>query len=591
MDGHMLGIESDRLKTAEAIEIDPLALLDHLNLGVLVCEIDADHGCLILTANKSAQDLILIDPRLVNRGDAGSAVLAEKMTLDDIPVLEFGEPLLSEFHRALRLQRPVHYEWKIESVESTKVYSCTITPLDQGGAVKPRILCTLTDKTTEKRAQANLLHHALHDHLTGLPNRSHFLNRLEDEVARCKNEEGRACAVLMLNVDRFQLINEGFGHPIGDEFLIEMANSLRACLRNSDLLARFNGDEFAILIDDIEGLEDATGLAKRIHEMMKAPRKIAGVDAYMSVGIGVTTSEISHKHAEDMIRDADISMHRAKKRGPSRTFVFAAESNTVRTGQIQLETDLRHAIENGDLELYYQPIIDLENGNSIAFEALTRWHHPIHGPVSPARFIPIAEDSGLILPLGRWAMMEACQQLATWQKSIKNTQNIYVNVNMSAVQLLEDEISRTVAHCLAQSGLEGRNLRLEITESALVANPEFAARCLHEIKELGPTLALDDFGTGYSSLNYLNSFPIDCIKIDRSFVGQVDRDEQSSKIIRIITMLADTLRMSVVAEGIETSEQHMMMRSLGCRYGQGYLFSRPLPKKDATAHLRKQFKP
>ncbi|WP_313979087.1 putative bifunctional diguanylate cyclase/phosphodiesterase [Iodidimonas nitroreducens] len=283
-------------------------------------------------------------------------------------------------------------------------------------------------------------------------------------------------------------------------------------------------------------------------------------------------------------------MHRAKKRGPSKTIVFAAETNAVRTGQIQLETDLRHAIENGDLELHYQPIIDLENGNSIAFEALTRWHHPIHGPVSPARFIPMAEESGLILPLGRWAMMEACQQLAAWQKSIKNTQNIYVNVNMSAVQLLEDDISRTVAHCLAQSGIEGRNLRLEITESALVANPEFTARCLHEIKELGPTLALDDFGTGYSSLNYLNSFPIDCIKIDQSFVGQVDRDEQSSKIIRIITMLADTLRMSVVAEGIETSEQHVMMRSLGCRYGQGYLFSRPLPKDDATAHLRKQFK-
>ncbi|GEQ96653.1 hypothetical protein JCM17844_02900 [Iodidimonas gelatinilytica] len=579
MAGSMLKITRDPETPDIGSDIDPYALLGHLSLGVVVCEIDERRGNPVLIANEQAKSLLMITDTSIR-----------DWCLDDVSVLEFGEPLLSEFHRAVKTQRPVHYEWDLEFNGQTRNFACEITPLETACGQSPRVMCTLADRTAEKRAGANLLHHALHDGLTGLPNRSHFLNRLEEAVARCHGEENRACAVLMLNVDRFQLINESFGHPAGDAFLIDLANSLRGCLRSADILARFNGDEFAILIDDISGLDDATGLAARIHQMMEVPRMVSDSEAYMSVSIGISTTQTSHMHPENLIRDADISMHRSKNLGRSRTEVFARDTHIVRTGQIQLETDLRKAIENEELELFYQPIIDLEQGRTIAFEALTRWHHPERGFVSPVDFIPLAEETGLILPLGRWAMLESCRQLRAWQSSLAGTKDLFINVNMSAVQFLQDDIPATVAQCLAETGIQGRNLRLEITETALVADPDGAAECLHAIKRLGPTLALDDFGTGYSSLNYLNNFPIDCIKIDRSFVGRVDRDDQSAKIIRIITMLADTLKMSVVAEGIENSEQHMMMRSLGCRYGQGFLFSRPLPQEEATAHLKASLK-
>ena len=329
-----------------------------------------------------------------------------------------------------------------------------------------------------------------------------------------------------------------------------------------------------------------SALTERIHKMMEKPRNLGETSAYMSVSIGITSTHGSHKHPEELIRDADIAMHRAKKSGRGRTEVFQHGSYVIRRDQIRLETALRHAICNEELELFYQPVIDLESGKIVAFEVLTRWHDPERGFIAPGDFIPIAEDTGLIMPLGRWAMHTACKQLATWKAAMAGLEDLYVNVNLSAVQLLNEDISVIVSDILAQTGLSGDKLRLEITESALVADPTGAAARLHDIKAQGVTLALDDFGTGYSSLNYLNSFPIDCIKIDRSFVSRIERDEQSAKIIRIITMLADTLHMTVVAEGIENREQHMMMRSLGCRYGQGFLFARPLPHDQAEIYLR-----
>ncbi len=563
----------------DKLVIAPSGLLALLPIGVLVCDIDERRGHPLPIINEHACTLMRLD-------------LDEQSQpcLDDIPVLEFGEPLLSLFRQAIRQNRSINHSWLIESGGTAQHICCTITPLNSDGIRRPRVLCTLSDRTVEKRAEETLLHQALHDELTGLPNRNLFLNRLEEAVSRCREESDLYCAVLMLNVDRFQLVNESSGHQIGDKFLIDLAESLRGCLRSNDLLARFSGDEFAILITNTNSPDDAVLLADRIHKMMEKPRCLGETDAYMSISIGIASTHGSHKHPEELIRDADISMHRAKKSGRGRTEVFLRGSYIVRRDQIKLETALRHAIHNQDLELFYQPVIDLESGRIVAFEALTRWHDPERGFISPGDFIPIAEDTGLIMPLGRWAMHTACKQLVLWKSAIAGLDDLYVNVNLSPVQLLHEDIPATVRDILAATGLDGKKLRLEITESALVADPTGAAAKLHEIKAQDVTLALDDFGTGYSSLNYLNSFPIDCIKIDRSFVSRVERDEQSAKIIRIITMLADTLHMSVIAEGIENSEQHMMMRSLGCRYGQGFLFARPLPHEEAEAYLRRALK-
>ncbi|GAB4570978.1 MAG: hypothetical protein Tsb008_01100 [Rhodothalassiaceae bacterium] len=550
----------------------PLAVLSDLPLGIFVCSLADEAVHPLLFINKHARRYLMID-------ESG-----EGLTLEDIPTLEFGEPLLGICKRALRLGRPLSHQWQIGIGADYRDYSCHIIPHNAGGC--RQVICTLEDRTADKRAEANLLHHALHDGLTGLPNRSHFLNRLEEAVARCRADSSRHCAVMMINVDRFQLVNKTYGHPSGDRFLIELADALRLCLRIDDTLARFNGDEFAVLIEDMRDSSDALRLAERIHQMMAAPRRVGDIEAYMSVSIGIASTETSNGHPEDLIRDADISMHRAKTTGRGRTELFAGEQHGRRIDQLQLEADLRRAIEAGELELFYQPIVDLETGATIAFEALTRWQHPTRGYIPPSDFIPLAEDTGLIVPLGRWAIEEACRRFASWLALSPEVGRMYVNVNLSGMQFVQDDVPATVARALARSGIEGRHLRLEITESALVADPKGATEHLHRIKALGPTLALDDFGTGYSSLNYLNSFPIDCIKIDRSFVSRIDADEQSAKIVRIITMLADTLRMSVVAEGIENSEQHLRMRSLGCRFGQGYLFSRPLPAEDAEAHMK-----
>ncbi len=555
------------------LPLDPFRILGDLPLGVVVCELDPGSGHPLLLANQSARHIFRISAD-------GSAP-----NLEAVPVLEYGEPLLEQFRIAARLRRRRGFEWQSPRDGTLRHLYCDIVPLEAQDGCAPRVLCTLTDRTAERKAASKLLQQALHDQLTGLPNRDYFRTQLDETLAECRRGEGRHCAVLILNVDRFQRINESFSHKVGDAFLVDLAKSLRACVRKNETLAHLSGDEFAILLPRIDSVGKALERAREMHAAMSAPWLIDGIEAYCSLGIGIATTNTSRAYAENLMRDAHIALHRAKTMGRGRTEVHHSERAVQHGGAIALETALRHAIEKEELELHFQPIVDLETRQAVAFEALARWTHPERGAISPGEFIPLAEDSGLIVPLGRWALLAACRQLKAWQDAHDGLDALTVNVNLSTVQFLDDDITVTVANALRRSELDPGSLRIEITESALVADPKRAAGLLHQIKALGPSLALDDFGTGYSSLSYLSTFPLDCIKIDRSFISRIDRDPPAAKISHMICMLSDMLGTSVVAEGIETESQCARVRALGCRFGQGFLFSRPQPAHEAEVLL------
>lgn len=543
-------------------DLDPLTILDELPIGILLCEMTAGGGWIALMTNARA------DAMLGGRGP--------------------GADLLGRFREACRSGRVLDHEMELGDADTRLHVACRIAPFDPRPGPPGRVLCTLIDRTADKRTETSLLHHALHDPLTGLANRSLFQNRLEESVADCLAHRGKHCALLLVNVDRFQLLNETFGHQAGDAWLIGLADRLRAELRPGELLGRIGADEFAILMTGIGDAREAEARAKEVHGLFSRAWTIAGTEAWFSACIGVATTLDSRDRPESLIRNAGVAMRRAKSRGRARTGVFSREEDRGPNGQIALESALRRAIEAEALELHYQPVLDLASGRTVAFEALCRWNDPDRGAVSPAEFIPVAEDSGLIVPLGRWCLEQACRQLAAWRSEIGGLDDFQVNVNLSAVQFLQDDIAMAVAGALRRTDLEGRNLRLEITESVLMADPDRATATLCRIKDMGPTLALDDFGTGFSSLNYLSNFPLDCIKIDRSFISRIDRDTPATKIVRLIAMLAETLGMSVVAEGIENEVQLAAMREVGCGYGQGYLFSRPLPVDRAADWLRRQ---
>lgn len=564
-----------RTASPEPVRIDPFDILERLPTGVLVCTVDRERGYPLVLVNDIARRLL--DLPVADH-------VSEALSLEHSEALEYGEPLASEISRAARSGHPRSYEWSCESRTGSRCLASRISVLDSDSESATTVLCILEDRTSERRTENNLLYHALHDGLTGLPNRSYFLNRLEEIIAQSQACADCQCGVMIVNVDRFQLINEEFGHGAGDSFLTEIANSLKSCLRGNDVLARFNGDEFAILIDDIDSIGNVARLAERIHASMSAPRMVSDTETLMTVSIGIATTLGSPKHPEDLIRDADSAMHEAKAAGRAETRIYQRDRSVSRKGQLLLESALRRAVEREEMMLHYQPILDLASYRIIGFEALMRWNDPDKGMISPVNFIPLAEDTGLILPLGRWAIREACRTLAGWRAQ-GAPDSLRVNVNLSARQLLQNDIVSDISDALDASGLPGSALRLEITETVLVANPAKASQILSDIRAMGASLALDDFGTGYSSLNYLSSFPIDCIKIDRSFVVRMEDDTSVAKILRIIAMMADSFGMSLVAEGIEEDSQRAMLMELGCRQGQGFLFDRPLAPEDAARRL------
>ena len=426
-------------------------------------------------------------------------------------------------------------------------------------------------------------HAAFHDSLTGLPNRAMFTELLKAELESAKRRKDHMFAVLFLDLDRFKNINDSLGHTHGDLLLVAFAERLERALRPVDTLARFGGDEFAVLLSGIHDATDAVRVAQRISEELSQPFVLDKNSAFATASIGIALSSSGYDRPEDSLRDADTAMYRAKENGKARYEVFDHAMHARAVSRLQLESDLRRAVEEKQFCVYYQPIVSLETGRLAGFEALVRWNHPRHGLVSPADFIPVAEETGLIVPIGEWVLYEACKHIRECQMAFPSHRSLSLSVNLSARQVAQGQLLDRIQEALAISKLSPHCLKLEITESVVMENAEAAALMFKQLRSLGVQLSIDDFGTGYSSLSYLHRFPLNYLKIDRSFVSRLTTDNDNA-IVRTISTLARNLGMEVIAEGIETEEQYQQLKMLGCEYGQGYLFSHPV-NKEGVLHL------
>jgi diguanylate cyclase (GGDEF)-like protein len=423
---------------------------------------------------------------------------------------------------------------------------------------------------------------ARHDALTGLPNRALFIERTREALARARRT-GAPVAVLFADLDRFKVVNDSLGHTIGDRLLVEVAGRLRAAVRPFDTVARLSGDEFAVLCEDVPGAAEAVALAERVQSAMSVPFELGGTELFVTSSVGVVMGGSSDDEPETMLRDADAAMYRAKERGRARHELFDEEMRVEARLRLDLARDLRKALHRGQLRLVYQPSIDLRAGGARSVEALLRWDHPERGPVPPGEFIAMAEESGLIVPIGAWVLDEACRQAAAWQA---DGEDLTVAVNLSAHHFSRPELLDTVAEILSRRGVDPGRLVIEITESAVMADPEAAIATMDGLKDLGVGLAIDDFGTGYSSLSYLKRFPVDALKVDRSFVGGLGSDLQDRTIASAVVSLAHSLGLTAVAEGVETRRQLEELQALGCDSAQGFLWSRPVPPADLVGWLR-----
>jgi diguanylate cyclase (GGDEF)-like protein len=430
-------------------------------------------------------------------------------------------------------------------------------------------------------------HAAFHDALTDLPNRAMFTDYLRLAIERARSQQGYHFAVLFLDLDRFKNINDSLGHTYGDRLLVAIADRLKRTLRQKDIVARFGGDEFAILINDLQDSDDVMRIAEKIQQAIAVPLTIERNEAFVSASMGIALGTSAYESPEHILRDADTAMYRAKDTGKARYEVFDDLMYTRAVSRLKLETDLRRAIEREEFCVYYQPIVKLKSSEICGFEALVRWRHPERGLLSPEEFIPIAEETGLIHPLGQWVLAEACRQMREWQQQSVACKMLTMSVNLSGKQLSQPNLCAEIQQVLKVTDFDPRCLKLEITESVVMDNADLAITMLHRLRELGIQLSIDDFGTGYSSLSYLHRFPVDNLKIDRSFISGMSLGDENLEIVRSITMLARNLGMEVIAEGIETKEQLAQLRALSCRFGQGYLFSKPLEAEAAALLIQK----
>jgi len=443
-------------------------------------------------------------------------------------------------------------------------------------------------------SQTDITEGKVSDPLTGLPNRLLFIDRVGRLLKHTKRRKDQLFAVLFLDLDGFKMINDSMGHQIGDQLLLGVASRLEKCLRSSDTVARLGetftvarlgGDEFTVLLDDIKDPSDAKRAADRMMKALAPPFILGGKEVFTSVSIGIALSNSAYEQPEDILRDADTAMYRAKSQGKARYEVFDADMRASVMARLQLETDLRHALERGEFRNFYQPIVALVSGEIAGFEALLRWQHPTRGLLGPIEFIPVAEETGLIRELGWWNLREACRQISEWRAGVDAHAHLTMSVNLSAKQFLQPNLVEDIRKLLVELALPPKALKLEITESTVMADPTAAVEMLQQIKSLGIDLAIDDFGTGYSSLSYLHRFPLDTLKIDRSFISGMGDDEEGMEIARTILPMANNLQLDVVAEGVETIQQVAFLKKLQCKYGQGYYFSRPLSAEGTTALL------
>jgi diguanylate cyclase (GGDEF)-like protein/PAS domain S-box-containing protein len=442
---------------------------------------------------------------------------------------------------------------------------------------QPMYLVCQVEDIGERRASGEALaHQAVHDPLTGLPNRLHFVNRLGRELTRAAAGRGRL-AVLFLDLDRFKVVNDSLGHSAGDRLLVAVADRLSSVMGPTDVVARFGGDEFTILCQDVSSEETVELVAERIAAAIAQPVALMEGEVFVTASIGIAVSGIGADTPETLLRNADAAMYRAKERGRDRAELFDAREHHRVVDDLRTGNELHRAIERGELRVHYQPVIDIDSRALVGFEALIRWEHPERGLVAPMEFVPLAEETGLIVPLGVWALEQACQQAVRWHDAGPDAPPLSMSVNLSPRQLAEPALPNDVARVLHHTGIPPSALWLEITESTLMRDAESALSALGALRALGVHLAVDDFGTGYSSLAYLERLPVEALKIDRSFTAGVGVRKDSTAIVGAVVGLARALHLSTVAEGIETTEQFRQLRAMGCELGQGYLFGPPRP--------------
>jgi len=447
------------------------------------------------------------------------------------------------------------------------------------------LIFQMQDISDRKQAEKKLVHDAFHDALTGLPNRMFFMDQLKQSVQRVKRTQQLPFAVLFLDFDKFKIINDSLGHMVGDQLLIAIANRLRAGVRPGDTVARLGGDEFTILLDSLKSPDDAIDMARRLLSNLSEHFKVPDREVFITASIGVALSTNGYEHAEDVLRDADTAMYQAKSLGRARYEVFDKGMHAKATDLMQIETDLWRALERDELTLDYQPIVSLQTGRIAGFEALLRWLHPSRGMVSPLEFISVAEETGLIIPMGQWVLNQACRQTREWQKRYPQKPPLQISVNLSPKQFMQRDLIDQISLALDGGGLSPASLKVEITEGMVMQNVESTMQMLGQLQALGVAISLDDFGTGYSSLSYLHRFPISTLKIDQSFVSSMSNNQESLEIVRTILGLARNLKMEVIAEGVETLEQAVELRAMNCEYGQGYYFSKALNANSAVRFL------
>ena len=471
--------------------------------------------------------------------------------------------------------------WQLRK-DGTRIWATgTVTPLQDDSRQATGFAVVMHDNTERRMTEERTAHDAAHDHLTGLPNRGLFIDQLRRAIARAKRHDDYSYAVMFLDLDRFKNINDSLGHVVADQLLVEIGRVLEAVLRPEDMVARFGGDEFVILLDDIKGVADAVCVADRIHAELLSPFNIGGNEVFTSTSIGIAPGMHGYDRPEDCLRDADTAMYRAKGLGKARHEIFDRSMHDDAVALLRLETDLRRAVERREFRVHYQPIVSVETGRIAGFEALLRWQHPVRGLLAPGEFIALAEETGLIVPIGQWILAEACSQTHRWQERLGADRPLTISINLSNKQFLQPDLIAWIRRTLLENDCDGHHVKLEITESVLMENSDEAIAMIGELRALGVGIFMDDFGTGYSSLSYLHSFPVDALKIDRSFINHMNARGENMEIVQTIVALAHSLHMQVIAEGVETEAQLSQLKSLDCEYAQGFYFSRAVDARRA----------
>lgn len=445
-----------------------------------------------------------------------------------------------------------------------------------------RMAGSLSDVTARKRAEERLSHDAFHDSLTGLPNRSLFLDRIDLTQRQSRRRQRATGALLFLDLDRFKNVNDSVGHSMGDKLLVKIANRLSDLLRPTDTVARLGGDEFAILLPDVRSAAAASQVAERVLEVLGGKFVISGHEIFATASIGIALNTMEYRRPEELLRDADIAMYRAKENGKAGYELFDREMHSRAVAQLRLETDLRRAIDRNEFTLEYQPIVSLKDGRMVGFESLVRWDHPERGKLQPNEFIPTAEDTGLIVPICWWTLREACRQMSQWQKDFPDRLPLTVSVNVSGRLFHQWDMVEQFTRIFQETGMDPSRMRIEITESRLLEHVSEATTKLEQLREMGVGLQIDDFGTGYCSLTYLQKFAYDSLKIDRSFVSAIEEGNGSGAIVQTIIALGHMLDMNIIAEGVETENQLEQLRNLDCPQVQGFWFSRPVDHRRAA---------